>query len=496
MLINKGIKFLILILQFSFIYSAQNNGTVWKKIQKKVKNAVVQLFVQNSEFNWVEPYKSPEQYESYGTGFFRDKDGYIVTNFHVIEEASSIQIQVPVLGKDRLDCEVVGICPDRDLALLKLKKDCLKKLRDKLGNITYLELGNSDDVFSTQEILVLGYPLGQEKIKSTQGIISGREQIESDSYIQITAPLNDGNSGGPCMDLNGNVIGISTASFSDSQGIGYIIPVNEIKNVIKDLYDVKFLRKPVFGASFNFATNDMLDFLKNPFPGGLYVSRVYKDFLFYKSGIKSGDMIYKINGNNIDMYGEISVDWSEDKVSIFDLLNRFNIGQKIDIELYRNGKREDFSFNFDLVNELPIKEYYPPYNKVDYEIIGGMVLMELSLNNIRKLKTYNSDLLEYEKIEKRYKSRLILTHIFPGSQTKKARVLYVGDIISEINGKKVETLRDFRAIILASKKSKYITVKTKIQTFMILSLEKVLKDENKLAKHFFYKKSDLIKRLA
>ncbi len=271
------------------------------------------------------------------------------------------------------------------------------------------------------------------------------------------------------------------------------MPTNDVKNIIHQLRKIKFLRKPFLGGEFNYASKDMVNFLKNPEPGGLYFSRIYKDSLLEKVGVKEGDMLYEINNHKVDMYGETNVPWSEDKISILDLINRFTIGEKINLVIYRNGNKKEFNFKFELLKQLPIRMFYPPYEKSDYEIIGGMVAMELALNHISKLKDSNKYLIKYKKRKNQYEPKLILTHIFPNSQTQKARVLEIGEILIEINSKKVSTLKDFRNAVKESKKTGFITIKNEDKEFTVLSLEKVIKEEDDLASTYFFKKSKLFK---
>ncbi len=465
-------------------------SSIWRQVQDRAKDTVVQVFVQTASFNWLEPYKSPRQSKSYGSGFFIDEQGFIVSNFHVIDEAVGIKIQVPSFGKEQFDVEVVGTCPDRDLALLKLTKDAHAKIIKTIGKIPYLEFGASDAVVRTQEILALGYPLGQEKLKSTQGIVSGREHVWGESYIQITAALNPGNSGGPSLNTAGKVIGINTARIPTAQNIGYIIPIDDVKSVIADLHKVKLLRKPILGCEFNYGNKPMVSFFHNPPPGGLYLARIYKDSLLEKAGINAGDMIYEINGYKVDLYGEMNVPWSEDKVPLAALLNRLELDEQIQIELYRHGAKKEFLVDFSHTKPLPIRTYYPEYEKIDYEIIGGMVIMELTLNHLDKLESVDASLVKYRKRENQYVSQLVVTHVFPNSQTQQARVIGISDILSEVDGKKVHTLQDFRESIRGS--GDFLTFKTEDKKFMVLSTKEVIADEDKLASKYFYKKSSLI----
>lgn len=202
-----------------------NEGAYWTQVQEIVQNAVVQVFAQINRFNWLEPYQSGEQAENRGSGFFIDDQGHIITTSHVILEAKHVWIQVPILGQQLLHADIISICPEQDIALLKLHENDAKNIRTILTSIPYLTLGNSDTVRRTDSVLVLGYPLGQYRLKSATGVVSGREFIQGHSLLQITAPVNPGNSGGPLLNVQGQVIGITIAMVSNVYNIGYAIPI-------------------------------------------------------------------------------------------------------------------------------------------------------------------------------------------------------------------------------------------------------------------------------
>jgi serine protease Do len=467
--------------------------TNWRTIQNQSKDTVVQLFVQRSNFNWTQPYKTPDQSGCYGSGFFINDKGNVVTNAHVIDESIKVEIQIPSLGKERFELEKIGTSPQRDIAILKLTDESLNKISKKLGGIKFLEIGDSDTVLRTQALLTLGYPLGQEKLKSTEGIVSGREFAWGESYIQTTAAINPGNSGGPALDTNGKVIGINTATVSRAQNVGYIIPINDVKNTLQDLYKTKLLRNPIMGCKYHKGNEEMLRFLKNPPPGGVFISKVYKNSIVEKAGIQAGDMMYSINGKKIDLYGEVDVEWSEDKVSFVSILKRLKIDQEIELEIYRRGEKKTFKFPFNLMNLLPIRTVYPEYEKVDFEIIGGMVLMEFKMNHFEFFDEANPYLARYKKFENRYESKLILTQILNDSETKNSRIMKEGDLLDKVNGGKVNTLDDFRKAV--KKSIEFLTVKTESRKFLVLSMKKVFEDEDKLASQNFYEKTDLAKEL-
>ena len=219
----------------------------WSSVQTKVRNTLAQVFSQIAEIDLLQPYKSPTQHQASGSAFLINDDGELITNAHVINQAKAVWIQIPGLGKRQLDVDVVGLSPERDLALLRLREESKQALREAFGTIPYLKLGDSDLVHRADEIMTLGYPLGQQGLKSTTGVVSGREN----NLIQIDAAINPGNSGGPSLNTSGEVIGINTLYAPGAQNVGYIIPINELKIILDDLRTVKLLRKPFLGILFN-----------------------------------------------------------------------------------------------------------------------------------------------------------------------------------------------------------------------------------------------------
>ncbi len=471
----------------------------WRPIQEEVHDTVVQLFSQVAEIDMLQPYKTPAQYGVRGSGFIINEQGDIITNAHVVEQAIAVWIQIPSLGKRLIDVSIIGICPERDLALLRMSPEGLALLREHKGYIAYLTLGDSDTVHRADEVLALGYPLGQESLKSTTGVISGCEK----NLIQMSAPINPGSSGGPLLNVKGQVIGINTSGFTEAQNIGYIIPVNELRVILPDLYTTPLLRKPYMGVLHNNATESLITFLGNPLPGGVYVAQVVQGSSLDKAGLQAGDMIYQVNGYDVDMYGEIKVPWSEDKISVGNYLARIPTGKMVDFAVYRTGTKIDFTVTFDCTEPLPIRRMYPQYEAIDYEAFGGMVAMELTLNHIKLLLNQIPGLSRYLDMKNQVEPALIITHIFPNSELFKSRTVHVGATINEVNGKGVKTLAEYRQALLLSRQTGYITLKvsdnitrTTDNIFVVLPFAKIMQEESMLSQLFHYPMSALVQQLA
>ena len=472
--------------------------------QEAVWDSVVHILVSVARPNWLQWFVSPTPKKASGSGFFIDDQGYIVTNFHVIEEEFGVKVQIPVFGKERFDVKVVGVCPERDVAVLKLTDAALAKIRGKIGKIPYLRLGDSDKPVRRDKITVLGYPLRQERLKSIEGEVSGREVVWGESWIQISAALNPGNSGGPALNTKGEVVGINTARIPEGQNIGYIIPINDVKGIIKSLYTNPFLRAPELGGEFTYSTRYMNRYLHNPIKRGLYVARVFPGSLLQQAGVVEGDIIDSINGYSLDAYGETSVEWSEDKLPINALLNRMEIGQQVALQFYHDGEKKTASFAFSPVVDRPIRHRYPWFEKVDYELFGGMALMDLSLNHLTALSKdapqAHDRLMSYEKRENQYEPRVIVTHVLSTSQTDEARIVTAGDIIRSVNGMPVGTLADVRAAIEKCvndpRTQGCVTFKTEDKKLLVLPLDRVVCDEERLAQEHKYRVTPFMQKMS
>lgn len=476
------------------VYLVQE-GAFWAKIQSDVQNAVVQVFAQVGRFNWREPYKIKEQYENRGSGFLIDERGFVITNAHVIDQAKHIWTHVPVLGRQPLEAHVVGICPDRDLALLRITDEGLQSIREKMGGIPFLNFGDSDFVQRTDSVLVLGYPLGQYRLKSTTGVISGCESIYGHSLLQITAPVNPGSSGGPMLNVRGQVVGITIAMVPIAQNVGYAIPINELKIILDDLFTERCVRKPFLGARFVYASDEKARFLGNPVPPGLYVGTVFKGSLLEEVGVREGDMVYALNGFRLDFYGETNVPWSLDKVSFYDLISRMKVGDEVHFVVYRAGERKDIKFTIEIKQPFAIRRRFPDYEPIEYDMIGGLVVMELADNHFPFLILDAPELIRYQRPEEKLDSVLVVTHMLPGSYAHQLRTLKPGIIITQVNGKKVNTLVDWKRLIQKSLESGLISLKTDTDVLVVFSLEKLLKDEQRLSSAFAYPISQTVQKL-
>lgn len=459
--------------------STSASTQLWANLQKNISNTVVQLFVQKGTFNWLEPYKVPAVSASFGSGFFINEEGYILTNAHVINEALVIHAQIPSFGKYQFEVELVGLMPEKDFALLKIKPDGVGLIRATLGKVPHLQLGDSDLLRRGDEIMALGYPLGQQSLKSTTGVISGKEN----GLIQMSAALNPGNSGGPSINTQGQVIGVNTCMVREAQNVGYIIQINDIKVFLDELRVEKLVRKPYLGILPSMATDDLARALGNPMPGGVYIIDVFGDSPL-KGKLESGDMVYEMNGIKVDLYGEMTVPWSEDKISLSEYVARLKLGQKVSFVVYRKGVRKAFECTFERKKLAPIRQMFAGYEQIEFEMFGGLVVMPLALNHIPLLVSYASPLAKYVEEKNQGESMLVVTHVMAHSPAQRCRLQMTGSILKSINGQKVRTIKELQDALASS--GDIILVETAEKAVIALAKKDIIENEPRLARTYAY----------
>jgi serine protease Do len=266
---------------------------------------------------------------SSGSGVIISADGYIVTNFHVVKDAD--QIEVITNGNKRsYPAKVIGTDPSTDLALLKIESK----------NLPHIIFGNSDNVKIGEWVIAVGNPFNLTSTV-TAGIVSAKgrninivnNQFPIESFIQTDAAINPGNSGGALVNTNGELVGINTAIASNTgayNGYGFAIPSNIVSKIIKDLIEYNEVQRGFTGMDVIDIDSKIADRLNINDNNGVYVQYVLPKGPGEAAGIKTGDLIIKVNGKDID------------SKAIFDeQISYYRPGDKLKVSILRNGKETE-----------------------------------------------------------------------------------------------------------------------------------------------------------
>ena len=276
-----------------------------------------------------------------GSGCVLDKDGHVLTNYHVIENATSLEVSLP--DHTKYKATLVGVDQQNDLAVIKLENAPAERLHP-------IALGSADGLKVGQRVLAIGNPLGLQNTL-TVGIISslGR-RIETrggdlvDNVIQTDAAINPGNSGGPLLNTSGEMIGINTSIFTiggGNIGIGFSIPSTTIRRVATELIREGRVIRPWFGIEGYTINEDLAKLLDLPVTKGILVYRVYRDSSAEKADIKGASEVVRWLNNRIGVGGDIITAIDGKDVASHEelrlLLESKKPGETVDITLYRGA---------------------------------------------------------------------------------------------------------------------------------------------------------------
>lgn len=277
-------------------------------------------------------YGEAVEQEGAGSGIIVGAEGYILTNKHVVSDTKTIKIILSD-GTTYENVRVLGVDPLNDIAFLKI---------DNVRNLPTVEMGDSSSVRVGQQVIAIGNSLGQYQNTVTSGIISGigrpisaraGETVENlTDLLQTDAAINPGNSGGPLLNLSGQVIGVNTAIVEDAQGIGFAIPINATKGMMKGVLAGGSVKRSYLGVNFVSITADIAKHYKLPVKKGAYVytqqgSAVIPGSPAEKAGIKDGDIITKVGGVEVGSGG-----------SVASLIAEYVPGETIEVTVLRDGK--------------------------------------------------------------------------------------------------------------------------------------------------------------
>jgi serine protease Do len=364
---------------------------------------------------------SPHKQRSLGSGFFISKDGYLLTNEHVIDGADEINVKLSD-GRTFL-ATVKGADQKLDLALLKVEAE---------GQLPVVELGDSDNLKVGEWVMAIGNPFGLEQTV-TAGIVSAKGRVIGagpyDDFIQTDASINPGNSGGPLFDASGQVVGINTAIVAGGQGIGFAIPINTVKDILGQLRTEGRVTRGWLGVSVQQMTSELAQSFALEEPRGALVAEVMKDSPAEAAGLKRGDVILTFNGHEI-----------KDMRDLPRLVAATPVNEMVMLQILRDGKTREVKIKIGKLAETATGSQFTAGSS-DHDKLG-LVIEEIDSTTAKQLG------LEAN-------TGVLVTAVKPSSPADEAG-MRPGDVVLEVNGKPTDNLSAFHAVTAQTSKAEIL----------------------------------------
>jgi serine protease Do len=344
--------------------------------------------------------------QSLGSGFIINKDGYIITNNHVVDDADEIKVKLSD-GREFM-AKIVGRDSKTDLALIKISSP--------FGNLPILALGDSDKMRVGDWVLAVGNPFGLEQTV-TQGIISATGRVIGsgpyDNFLQTDAPINPGNSGGPLVNLKGEVIGINSAIVPNGQGLGFAIPSTLAKSITTQLREKGKVIRGWIGVTIQTVTPELAKSFGMKEAKGALVGDVVKDGPAEKGGIKTGDIIVSFDGKKLKTSNDLPR-----------LVAETAVGKSVDVTVIRESKEVHLSIKVEQLTEEKIAEQ----SSAPVQSFG--------------MKVYNITPQLRQQFGTTEISGVVVVSVEQGSLATESGI-QPGDVIKEVNRKTVRSLADY-----------------------------------------------------
>lgn len=363
---------------------------------------------------------------SLGSGFIISKDGYVITNHHVVKGADEIIVKLS--DRRQLVAELVGSDPRSDIALLKLDAT----------NLPTVRLGSSEDTKVGQWVLAIGSPFGFDA-SVTAGIVSAKgRSLPSENYvpfIQTDVAINPGNSGGPLFDLDGKVVGINSQIYTRSggfMGLSFAIPIEVAMDVVDQIKTHGYVSRGWLGVYIQEVTRELAESFGMNKPTGALVAKILPDSPAQDSDIKIGDIILTYEGEEI-----------KNSAALPPMVGRTRVGEIVKLEVMRDGKIKTVKLK---IGQLPEKDQV--ISRSDEEeaetkdTVLGLTLRPIEEEEMKSLELENGGLLVMDVQEGSAKSAGIRN----------------GDVIQMINGESVETVQEFKERVNSLPPGKFVSL--------------------------------------
>lgn len=361
-----------------------------------------------------------------GSGVIVDKQGFIVTNNHVVGDAKEVEVRLST--RKRYTGQVIGRDPDTDLAIIKITSE---------EDLPTVPFGDSSKVRVGQWVIAVGNPFALDRTV-TLGVVSGLERdavrlSRYEAFIQTDASINPGNSGGPLFNMRGEVIGINTAIINFAQGIGFAIPSNMVQQVVDQLRSRGKVVRGWLGVGIQEVTAELAGKFGIKESDGVLVNDVFENEPAARAGLKPGDIISKVNGRRVETPAGLSR-----------AVAGLNPGAKVELETIRNGERRSLFIDLGERKEDAVVAAIPSPAPMP-EIKLGLNVQDLTPELADKFKIKDQKGVLISKVE-------------PGS-TAQEQGLREGDLIKEVNRQAVTNSEEFKSAVAQVKNGESVLLR-------------------------------------
>lgn len=448
-----------------------------------LRRSIVRIQAVHAEFDWLRPFQRGLDRVGTGSGFVVQASPYplFVTNAHVVNDARQVSLQLLVFGEKQWAAEVVSVCTKFDLALLVLREpaEFTKALAAVDLKLEALEL-QQRTVYMGQDVVALGFPLGQDALKISKGNVAGNEEVDGNICIQSTAPISPGSSGGPLLNADGSaVVGVNFAKAAKGENINYVIPAWRVRQLIARHHhdqpasqNSSWQRVKVQVASPQITTieaNDALYAMSEGCTKGVYISRVSDRsfFRYAKPPVPENAFLVSANGVELDQFGMgLNKEYAADRVKFTDIFKMTNdLYGEVQFETCARGKVTKHTASMDWRPEYDrgISFVDEPYIRGEdraFETFGDVQVMEMTVNHVQALvsTTGNPSSARWLHPDVVSQPRLVINFVKGGSYA--SHFLAAGAVVKKLNGAEVGTLDDFRLHFAPKNSSKVWTLET------------------------------------
>lgn len=530
------------------------SNATWGDILQRFRGSIVQIFTVRGDYKIIEPFMPPRLQEARGSGFLISREGHLISNSHVVDKLISVSVRSEKVGDKNLKADLIALCPDKDIALLKLSSESLKEL-ENVGGFEPLKFGDDWKLVPGERLVSIGYPLGRQSIKIVEGGLVGYESFAdeghkgSQSYLQIDLAINSGSSGSPLISSEGLTVGISSAGIPSAiaQNTNFGIPSRAILSVLGEMFAREGTNNPVieppslglFFQKITFYHFQMAGAQTEEEQIGLRVREITPSSPFIETSdgsIEVGDILQMIEYADpyndteafqtdsyrenvcrrcndspdtfisISKLGNIKVfvsgkDGDEEseftknrKVILQEVMDTIPVDTKLTLQVLRPHKGVGVtSAPFrNIEQKNAIKTIYPGFDKLEYQIFSGAVWIPLSTNVIEAIGT-TKYLCRFLKYNERQIPRVMLAKIFPNNDMYETDGFESTEILEFIDGKEIFTLDDMRKALLEAKE--LIILETSSARQIVLNKDRANQQDREIHEKLSIRPTDFSRKL-